>query len=62
MNKTIQTLPDGEGFSPDVGNGVVKNNIIAWEKGGITDLNNTGLIVRWMPKGAFLLNFNKGKT
>lgn len=53
MEKTFFTLPDGEGFSPDGGRGTVKNNIIYWEDGDVTDLNVRGIAVRWMPKGGF---------
>lgn len=55
MEKSIFVLPDGEGWSPDGGRGMVKNNIIYWEDGDVTDLNVVGLAVRWMPKGGFSL-------
>jgi hypothetical protein len=53
MNKNVFSLPDGKGFSPDGGKGEVRENIIYWEDGGITDLSVGGLAVRWMPEGGF---------
>jgi hypothetical protein len=53
MKDCIMHLPDGRGFSPDSGPGEVKNNVIYWDDGDVTDLNVGGLAVRWMPEGGF---------
>jgi hypothetical protein len=53
MDRTVMRLPDGPGYSPDGGRGEVKGNIVYWEYGDVTDLNVSGIAVRWMPRGGF---------
>ena len=38
------TVKDGRGFSPDGGEFTAKNNVIYWDKGGVTDLNKEEMV------------------